>query len=170
MADGPIPVEDALPVARQIAEALEAGHEAGVIHRDVKPANVKLRADGVVKVLDYGLAKALEGNDGRRSERELSQSPTSLTRAMTASWFASSMRSRHESSTERRMPPILSGPWTAIRSATSTRGRLVGASSDPGSRGRLANARTCNLPALWRRVVPSGVHFHALGGWASAHR
>ena len=59
IAEGPIPVEEALPIARQIAEALEAGHEAGVIHRDLKPANVKLKEDGTVKVLDYGLAKAL---------------------------------------------------------------------------------------------------------------
>jgi len=57
---GPIPVEDALPIARQIAEALEAAHEHGIIHRDLKPANVKVRADGTVKVLDFGLAKALE--------------------------------------------------------------------------------------------------------------
>ena len=59
IADGPLPVDEALPVARQIAEALEAAHEQGVIHRDLKPANVKVRPDGTVKVLDFGLAKAL---------------------------------------------------------------------------------------------------------------
>ena len=84
IAEGPIPIEEALPIARQMAEALEAGHEAGVIHRDVKPANVKLRQDGTVKVLDYGLAKAglakaLEGEATGRADSELSQSPT-LTR------------------------------------------------------------------------------------------
>ena len=57
---GPIPVDVALPIAKQIAEALEAAHEAGVIHRDLKPANIKVREDGTVKVLDFGLAKALD--------------------------------------------------------------------------------------------------------------
>ena len=58
--EGPLPVVEAIPVARQIVEALEAAHEQGIIHRDLKPANVKVRADGTVKVLDFGLAKALE--------------------------------------------------------------------------------------------------------------
>src|SRR6516164_3009650 len=60
IAKGPVPLEDALPIAKQIAEALEAAHEQGIIHRDLKPANIKVRADGTVKVLDFGLAKALE--------------------------------------------------------------------------------------------------------------
>src|SRR5215510_9709075 len=57
---GPIPLDEALPIAKQIAEALEAAHEQGIIHRDLKPANIKLRDDGTVKVLDFGLAKAME--------------------------------------------------------------------------------------------------------------
>ncbi|MDA1094008.1 MAG: protein kinase [Acidobacteria bacterium] len=61
MAAGPIPVDDALPIATQIADALEAAHQAGVIHRDLKPANIKIRDDGTVKVLDFGLAKAVDG-------------------------------------------------------------------------------------------------------------
>ena len=59
IAQGPIPVDEALPIAKQIAEALEAAHEQGIIHRDLKPANIKVRPDGTVKVLDFGLAKAL---------------------------------------------------------------------------------------------------------------
>ena len=59
---GPIPLDEALPIARQIAEALEAAHEQGIIHRDLKPANIKVRDDGTVKVLDFGLAKALAGD------------------------------------------------------------------------------------------------------------
>src|SRR5499427_8493879 len=60
IAQGPIPLNEALPIAKQIAGALEAAHEQGIIHRDLKPANVKVREDGTVKVLDFGLAKALE--------------------------------------------------------------------------------------------------------------
>jgi serine/threonine-protein kinase len=60
IAQGPIPVDESLRIAKQIAEALETAHEQGIIHRDLKPANIKLRRDGVVKVLDFGLAKALE--------------------------------------------------------------------------------------------------------------
>src|SRR5215475_8314872 len=62
IAQGPIPLDEALPIARQIAEALEYAHEKGIIHRDLKPTNVKLTAECMVKVLDFGLAKALEGS------------------------------------------------------------------------------------------------------------
>ena len=75
---GPIPLDEALPIAKQIAEALEAAHERGVIHRDLKPANVKVKADGMVKVLDFGLAKALDPVP----DVDPSQSPT-LTAAAT---------------------------------------------------------------------------------------
>ena len=72
IAQGAIPIEDALPIARQIAEALEAAHERGVIHRDLKPANIKVKADGAVKVLDFGLAKAVDP----MSDSDQSQTPT----------------------------------------------------------------------------------------------
>ena len=78
IATGPIPLDEALPIAKQIAEALEAAHEAGVIHRDLKPANIKVRKDGTVKVLDFGLAKALDP----APTGDPSQSPT-LTAAAT---------------------------------------------------------------------------------------
>jgi Tol biopolymer transport system component len=63
IAQGPVPLAEALDIAKQILEALEAAHEHGIIHRDLKPANVKVRADGMVKVLDFGLAKVLDPAD-----------------------------------------------------------------------------------------------------------
>lgn len=80
IAQGPIPLDETLAIARQIADALEAAHEHGVIHRDLKPANIKLRADGAVKVLDFGLAKPSEA---AVSASGLSMSPTITSPAMT---------------------------------------------------------------------------------------
>jgi serine/threonine-protein kinase len=85
IARGAIPVEEALTIAKQIAEALEAAHEQGIIHRDLKPANIKLRPDGTVKVLDFGLAKAMEPASALNAPAGHAQtmSPTITTPAMT---------------------------------------------------------------------------------------
>ena len=79
IAQAPIPLDEALPLSKQIAEALEAAHEQGIIHRDLKPANIKIRVDGTVKVLDFGLAKALEPTSGTI---DATQSPTITSPAM----------------------------------------------------------------------------------------
>ena len=83
IARGPIPVDDALPIARQIAEALEAAHEQGITHRDIKPANIKVKADGTVKVLDFGLAKAADPMPALSGTGAMT-SPTMTSPALTA--------------------------------------------------------------------------------------
>jgi serine/threonine protein kinase/Tol biopolymer transport system component len=80
---GPIPIDEALLIAKQIAEALEAAHDAGIVHRDLKPANIKLRDDGTVKVLDFGLAKALAQDLKTAGPQDLVNSPTITSPAMT---------------------------------------------------------------------------------------
>jgi eukaryotic-like serine/threonine-protein kinase len=84
IARGPVPVDEALVITRQLAEALEAAHEQGIIHRDLKPANIKLRPDGAVKVLDFGLAKAMSPDATRAASGSVSISPTITSPAMTA--------------------------------------------------------------------------------------
>jgi Tol biopolymer transport system component len=81
IARGPMPLDEALPIARQIADAVEAAHGQGIIHRDLKPANIKVRPDGTVKVLDFGLAKAMEPAGAASTSG--SESPTITTPAMT---------------------------------------------------------------------------------------
>jgi len=74
LAARPLPMEEALAVARQIAEAVEAAHEKGVVHRDLKPANIKITPEGTVKVLDFGLATAVQGSE--RDSADAANSPT----------------------------------------------------------------------------------------------
>src|SRR4030095_12702322 len=76
---GPIPLDDALQIATQIAEGLSAAHERGIVNRDLKPANIKLTPEGKVKVLDFGLAKAFAG---KAADVSLSNSPTKMTASM----------------------------------------------------------------------------------------
>src|SRR5262249_15536696 len=81
---GPIPVEETLSIAKSICEALEAAHERGVVHRDWKPANVKITSDGKVKVLDFGLAKAMSGGEREPAAAAMSNSPTLMSMASNA--------------------------------------------------------------------------------------
>ena len=94
IAKGAIPIDEALPIAKQIAEALEAAHEQGIIHRDLKPANIKVRPDGTVKVLDFGLAKAMEPTGV--AAPSVAQSPTITTPAMTQARNDPGHRRLHE--------------------------------------------------------------------------
>src|SRR5438093_1102510 len=88
IAQGPVALPEALPIARQIADALAVAHEHGVIHRDLKPANIKIRDDGTVKVLDFGLAKPIEdapsGQSAHGSPISPSQSPAVMSPVVTA--------------------------------------------------------------------------------------
>jgi len=81
IAGGPMPLADALPIARQVADALETAHEQGIVHRDLKPANIKVRTDGAVKVLDFGLAKAID--PAVPSSADAMNSPTMMSPVMT---------------------------------------------------------------------------------------
>jgi serine/threonine protein kinase/tetratricopeptide (TPR) repeat protein len=109
IAQGPIPLRDALPIATQIARALEAAHTQGIIHRDLKPANIKVRGDGTVKVLDFGLAKAM-GSGLSQATKGSSQLPTVASPAVTR-------------------PGMLLGT-TAYMAPEQARGRVAGKSAD----------------------------------------
>jgi serine/threonine protein kinase len=83
IAEGPIALDEALPIARQITDALQAAHDHSIVHRDLKPANIKLRPDGTVKILDFGLAKALDPGEGTTPASAVAESATLTSPAMT---------------------------------------------------------------------------------------
>ncbi len=85
IARGPLPLGEAISIAKQIADALQAAHDIGIIHRDLKPANIRVRADGTVKVLDFGLAKSFAGASGPSGADDVANSPTITSPAMTMS-------------------------------------------------------------------------------------
>ena len=116
IAQGPIPLDEALSIARQISAGLEAAHEQGIIHRDLKPANIKVREDGAVKILDFGLAKLADaGVPGRGSQADLANSPTLTAAPMTGmGMILGTRRTCHPSR-------LGDAPWTSA----PTCGRLV---------------------------------------------
>jgi serine/threonine protein kinase len=134
IAKGAIPLDDALPIARQIAEALEAAHEQGIIHRDLKPADIKVRPDGTVKVLDFGLAKLADP-----TAAALQAGPNVN---VTASPLAAFRRTRrfHPTAVGSRTPPQTQQGRKAVSSCTSFR-RAPGFSSAPERLRRIRSGR-----------------------------
>jgi dipeptidyl aminopeptidase/acylaminoacyl peptidase len=122
-----LPLDDALKIARQIAEALEAAHERGIVHRDLKPANIKVRDDGTVKVLDFGLAKALEPalDVGRQASgpRDAADAPT-----------RTSLASREHGREAMTMAGVILGT-PAYMSPEQARGQVVDTRTDVWSFG-----------------------------------
>ena len=116
---GAIPIDEALPIARQIADALEAAHEQGIIHRDLKPANIKVRADGTVKVLDFGLAKAMDPAGASTRGRDV-HSPT-LTRAATTQIGVILGTAAYMAPSRRAARPSTSAPTSGRSASCSTR-------------------------------------------------
>jgi serine/threonine protein kinase len=115
IAQGPIPLEEALPIARQMNEALEYAHERGVIHRDLKPANIKVTPEGRVKVLDFGLAKAVQV--AQASACEVSDPASSPTLTMRARWQESLWAPLRTCRRSRRAGTPLTGEPTSGPSA-----------------------------------------------------
>ena len=125
IARGPISLDEALPIARQIAEALEAAHDAGIIHRDLKPANIKVRDDGTVKVLDFGLAKVSETASGNRQMADVSG-----VTAITAPAMPFGNRSGHSEQGRGVTHPGMILGTAAYMSPEQARGRAVDRRSD----------------------------------------
>ena len=111
-----MPVDEALAIARQIAESLEAAHEQGIVHRDLKPANVKVREDGTVKARDFGLAKALELNPRRARFGPVDDALADDHDAGNdAGWLHPGIRSLHESRAGSRQSGRLAGGHLGLR-------------------------------------------------------
>ena len=119
IARGAIPIDEALPIAKQIAEALEAAHEQGIIHRDLKPANIKVRPDGTVKVLDFGLAKALEPGGSAIDVSHVADAVNSP--AMTQAGRHPRHRRLHEPRAGARQAASTSAPTSGRSAACSTK-------------------------------------------------
>jgi serine/threonine-protein kinase len=113
-----LPIDEAIAVARQIVDALEAAHDRGVIHRDLKPANIKITPEGRVKVLDFGLAKALEPG-GASGARGLSVSPTLSVHATYAGVILGT--AAYMSPSRRAVNPVIGAPTSGRSAACSTR-------------------------------------------------
>ena len=154
IAQGPLPVDEALAIARQIADALEAAHAQGIVHRDLKPANVKLRPDGIVKVLDFGLAKLADAGAATASTRPACRCCRRWRRPWSRRRVSSSAPSAYMSPEQARGKPV--DERTDIWSfGCVLYEMLTGLRAVPGRRQQLG--RDCghsHARAVWAAVPP----------------